>query len=259
MGYKTRILQEDWNGFKERAKTLIKDHPIATAGVGGAAAGLAYNALTGGAEDFHKERDEALHQGMRNLVASKTGVDAEDFTNYAENVKGSSRYGGGLWQGIKNVLFDSGNRHYNEMLDAQAKDSRFGGTDAKLLNNKWFWGREHASTMPLPGLTWFTDDQNSIGRIDNNVDGYTLDNKLSPEENYQKYLESKAGNLAHDPQTFNQLIKNNEELTNEYESRKSDLEHATRDSYLHRGATGAALGAGGLFAARKLKERQQNQ
>ncbi len=261
MTFKKRYVEEaiDWRGLGDRVQSgfnTVKEkastNPGLAAGLGGAGLGLLYNYASGGADDLARDRTEDLikfrqEEAPQQIAQDQQTIPKNLWVDTAQKIKDINHPG--IWQGIKNGLWDSSNIKYNELIQARLEHPE--------LNSGEFTPPSKAQVAyAVPGFSPLFTPNTSTEGIMGRVGDTIVDPNLSGEENYIKHMSNTANAIKSSDVAINRGIESNQDLNKEQQEYIDDIANAKRDSYLHKAAAGAALGAGGTFAARKLKERQ---
>jgi hypothetical protein len=230
MGFKKRILEEN---FLEKTGNFIKQNPVLSAGLGGTAAGLAYNYFGGGAADLAKSRPADLKDWMNNdaresmmnkeLIDKDTFTDTRDNWLHASDKTGWSSYLGGKTEDMHPFMDKAA--HQAELQKIASKNPYVDLDDGKpVLNNEYQFNADATS--------------------DNDYD------------KYHATMQARFKNMSGDE--FASRFNKDQSLVHELKDQQAGINNATGDSYLHKALGGAVLGAGSAYAAKKYREKKEN-
>jgi hypothetical protein len=230
MGFKERILEEN---FLEKTGNFIKQHPILSAGLGGTAAGMAYNYFSDGADNLANERTADLKNWMnndaKNIMMNKELLDKDTFTDARDNWMHAAGKADG-WSYLSGKTEDM-----HPFMDKAAHQAEL---------------QKMAAHNPYIAL----DNGKAVVNGD-----YQFNPEATSDNDYDKYrasLNSKFKNMSGDE--FADRFNKDQNLVRELKDQQSSINHSTGDSYFHKALGGAALGAGSAYAAKKYREKKEN-
>ncbi len=238
--FKDRLVEEQtWDKVKEFAG----NNKALTAGLGGAGLGALYNYASGGAGDMAQERSADLvdfrQEATKTIAADQMPVGKDihmAMSDKIADIKNPS-----LWQSFKNGSWDSDIRKENELIDIRSENPSAGVTNST---------KKFAAWDPIGSITTSGAE---LGPRDSMIGDFKVDTKLNPEENWNKDLNSRAEAIGSSNIAIDRGINANEELSDKRQDLQQDVLDSTSDSYRNKILGGAALGAGGSYATRKLK------
>jgi hypothetical protein len=233
MSFKDRKLiqesfQEKLDTGIDKVKEFATRNPGLTAAGAGIGLGALTNYLTGGAEHLAGERAQDAADNVREArldAVQDRLVPQSQFNAFTDNVKDA---------------YDIGETIKPDLLSfLPGVDS-----DASAL--------EKANSI-LKTANATTDHKFDMGDkgVGMSIDGYKYDPSISDDANYTMYKQHASSNPLSPEQ---EKAVNNAGARAAQDSARG-VANATRDSYLQKMGLGGALGAGGAFAARKLKNK----
>jgi len=256
MNFKQRLVEEAFEDFGQKLKSGIGsvyaktkefagNNPGVAAGISGAAAGALYNYLNGGAEDLQQERVQELNnyieKDSNSDLFNAKHLSKDDFTDLRDNFIHSADYDSSIGPIPTPVSWMSG-----QTEDLYPFTSR-GGHQENIQE----WIKKH------PDINIETIKQPGFVRNEMTVDDFKIKPYGNSDDQYAAYSEEKLNNIKNMSQPEKAAeIEKIPELKTKVDEMRNDIGNSTRDSYLHSTLGGAALGAGGVFAKRKLDERK---
>ncbi len=240
----------------DKTKQTVKNNPTIAGGIGGAGLGALLNYATDGSETLAADRtqdvmDFRADEAPTQIAIDQMPVDKNTYMqagDLVQDIKNPS-----TWQGFKNGLYDSGNMKTQELIQMRQDNP---GLSSTPDNPNMDIIKPHVSNL-LPGVSPLTTiDSETLGNKDlGNLMGEKYNTELSPNQNWEKNLGNRADTIRDDQSATNRGIESNPELNKEQDRLMSKVGKAQSDSYRNKMIGGAALGAGGTYAARKAKER----
>lgn len=242
-------------GFLDKTKDFVGNNKPLVAGLGGAGLGALYNYATDGTDDLARERTEDLENFRKGEAADQIAADqmpTNKETHMSMSDKISNLKNPSLFQHFKNTMWDSNIRNGNELLDIRNENPEL---TRNINNPNEGHGQKYAASNPVgAALTNITkeDMPRDYGYISN----YEVNSNLNPSQNWEQHLSQKADAIRSNDTAINRGINSDPELVKKQESFINNLGDSKLDSYRNTALGGAALGAGGTYAVRKLKEKQ---
>ena len=255
MTFKNRILEE--NRYMEKAQDVIdstgtfaKNNPGVASAIGGAGLGALANYMGDGAESMHVDRKQDTEDWLmgegRDRMATNNILDKDEFTDLRDKYIDSQRLGIPVGSTL-NKTFDWVTGHKEDFDFGQTPEHAKAELELYAKNNPT--AEIDLKTHPQTGeptsmsINGHVLNQNFFNRSDNAYEDYTdsqkLKNTFTNSGDVKNAIESK-GNTGLQA-----------DLKNLQNAEGDTTSHSYRNSILG----GAALGAGGSYAARKIKER----
>ncbi len=236
MTFKERLLEENmW----EKTKGFVKDNAALTAGLGGAGAGALLNYATDGASDMAEDRTQDLEdfrkEDVTSHIAEKALGSKDDFTD--------------LRDAKRALLGDDRSKLMRPINWALGRSEDLGAFKSDFEYNRDVTNYQRANPNADVGTgvdAGFT------------LNGHQVNTRGTSDNAWDKYAEDVTANqktLANNPAAIDNAISGDKSLASQQNDLKKDIGNSTQDSYRNKILGGAALGAGGTYAHRKLKER----
>ncbi len=241
--FKDRLIEEQtWDKIKD----FVGNNKALTAGLGGAGLGALYNYASGGADDLAQERSDDLldfrQDASKTIAMDQMPVNKD--VHMAMSDKITDIKNPSLWQSFKNGAWDSDIRKGNELIDIRSENPSVGATENT---------EKYAAWDPIGSITTSGAE---LGPRDSMIGDFKVDTNLNPEENWNKDITSRAEAIGSSNTAIDRGINANTELSDQRQEHHDSINDSTQDSYRNNILGGAALGAGGTYAARKIKEKQ---
>jgi hypothetical protein len=245
MNFKSRLIEESFGDFTSKlgsglgaafgkTKEFAKNNPGVAAGLGGAGLGAAYNYLTGGADDLQAERQAELknfkNEELPSMIRNEHSLSKEEFEKYFDN--------------------------YQDLNDMNPFTSFFG--DTLPFTDDAVDNTNNMTQLRLENPNAFPNIKEAMSQKGNwnKIGDFELNQNSSVDNNWAAYQNHLKQTIHPSEQEIKDYTEHNPEVNTKTKGLKSDVENATRDSYIHKALGGAALGTGGVFAKRKLDERK---
>ncbi len=224
MTFKERLLEgETWDKVKE----VAGNNKALAAGIGGAGLGALYNYASDGADDMVNSRNEDIE----NFRKEDVGEFMTDKNTMSKNTFNEFRDPALIVKGQDNYLTNK-----EDLYPLTSKTKMVHDLKSAIEKNPSVFGNENG---------------------DYSIFGSKVNPNISSDEAHEIHVDNIKSNFKNMPSgAINKAIESNPELSKEQTNLINNIGDAQADSYRNKILGGAALGAGGTYAARKLKERQ---
>ncbi len=245
MTFKKRYIEEGLQGAWDKTKEMASNNPGIVGGITGAGLGAAANYFGDGAESMEQDRTQDLEnfreKGVAQHMVNKEVGAKDDFTDLRDaksylggrnGINGANWLGGriedlGLFKNDNDYTLDVQN-YQDAHPDATIGDSVPNGLGGLLKADDSFDLNGHKVQLGNGSDAAWDDYKFDVGQKYRNLSAENIDKAIASD----KGLTATQGDL------------------------QDNIGDSTTDSYRNKILGGAALGAGGTYASRKLKERQ---
>ncbi len=246
MTFKKRLLEEGIGDAWDKTKEFTKNNAGLAAGLGGLGAGALYNYATSGAEDLAGERaqdaaDWKTNEARDQLTSGRT-LDKDTFTDLRDNIINRQETGLGVPSPFPYLTGQKEDMSWETNNQLDANRARMIAENPKI----------RLDYEPNAGKDIL--DFENRGKIND----FQINHYGNSDQEYKDYVNMvKNQNINMTDADIQSGIDSNAKLASTQADMQADIKDSTPDSYRNAMLGGAALGAGGTYAARKLKERNQ--
>ncbi len=248
MTFKNRqLVEEGFGDAWDRTKEAVGNNKGLAATVGGAGLGALYNYASDGAENAADERTQDLldfrDTEAPGIATAKALGTKDEFTDLRDAKAHLGNHGGsGLtpftWLGgrTEDLHPFSGNADFEKTVH----DYKIANPDASIVD-----GEPNGYGGLSKAIDSFKLNGHDVSLTSTSDDAFTR-HRINVADQFKDLSDAET----------NAMIANNPELAKQQTDLSQDIGDSKSDSYRNAMLGGAALGAGGTYAARKLKERQ---